>query len=102
MQIMVREHSMLHRQALILRAATFPLNEKDRQRLKVSLFHNLWCSARPFSSLAHQLFALAYLPLYTACHAAADGHCQTGVSQVTFVLACDICRLMPSTVLVVS
>ena len=35
MQIMVREHSMLHRQALILRAGTFPLNDQDRQRLKV-------------------------------------------------------------------
>lgn len=83
MQIMVREHSMLHRQALILRAATFPLNEKDRQRLKVSLFHNLWCSACPFSSLAHQLFALAYFTLYTACHAAADGYFETGACCIT-------------------
>ena len=35
MQIMVREHHMLHRQALILRAAAYPLNDKDRHRLKV-------------------------------------------------------------------
>ena len=55
MQIMVREHNMLHRQALILRAATFPLNDKDRQRLKVSLFHNLWLSACSYSSLAQQV-----------------------------------------------
>lgn len=34
MQIMVREHNMLHRQAIILKAATYPLNDKDRQRLK--------------------------------------------------------------------
>jgi len=37
MQIMVREHNMLHRQAIILKAATYPLNDKDRQRLKASL-----------------------------------------------------------------
>lgn len=36
MQIMVREHNMLHRQAIILKAATYPLNDKDRQRLKVT------------------------------------------------------------------
>lgn len=41
MQIMVREHSMLQRQALILRAATFPLNDRDRQRLKVRLLVKL-------------------------------------------------------------
>lgn len=35
MQIMVREHNMLHRQALILRAATYSLTDRDRQRLKV-------------------------------------------------------------------
>lgn len=42
MQIMVREHNMLHRQAIILKAATYPLNDKDRQRLKASLHASLY------------------------------------------------------------
>lgn len=37
MQIMSREHNMLKRQALILKAGTHPLTDQDRARLKVLL-----------------------------------------------------------------
>ena len=37
MQVLNERHTMLHRQAILLRAATDPLNEEDRQRLDVRL-----------------------------------------------------------------
>ena len=99
---------MLHRQALILRAATFPLNDKDRQRLKVCLLHNLWFPACPYSALL--LISSLFIPhpcftLYTSHPEAADGGKSKlvhAVSQVAVVLACMIGSLMPCTVLVVS
>lgn len=60
MQIMVREHNMLHRQALILRAATYPLNDIDRHRLKVRLALFL---------LAIGICICQRLPLNAACNA---------------------------------
>lgn len=36
MQIISREHNMLKRQALILKAGTHPLTDQDRARLKVN------------------------------------------------------------------
>ena len=40
MEVLNDRHNMLHRQAILLRAASEPLNDGDRQRLKVSLISN--------------------------------------------------------------
>lgn len=40
MEVLNDRHNMLHRQAMLLRAASEPLNDGDRQRLKVSLISN--------------------------------------------------------------
>lgn len=95
MQIMVREHNMLHRQALILRAATFPLNDKDRQRLKVSLFTTCRSlHAHTAVLLSRSLFIVqAYLTMSIVRTKATDGDKLKDVhaaSQVTAVLVCDI------------
>lgn len=37
MQVLNERHSMLHRQAILLRAASEPLNQDDRRRLDVRL-----------------------------------------------------------------